>query len=251
MAAISLTPAAPIGRRRARFLTVLRLLAGASTTSLLVVLALILSVFALARPVSAAPATGPSLVSSPESAWTAKSARTVWNDPPLDRPVFIHDRSMTREEPASDRSRSKYGFSATRAPAGATACSFSGATLVLMADGSRKPIEDVQVVDKVLATDPETGETVAREVTHLWVHDDTLVDLVVDGDVITTTEDHPFWNETDGEWQRADQLDEGDLVSGADGDLLEVEGLDWSSARTAAAYNLTVDDIHTYLRGRR
>ncbi len=125
-------------------------------------------------------------------------------------------------------------------------CSFSGATLVLMADGSRKPIEDVKVGDRVLATDPETGETVAREVTHLWVHDDTLVDLTVDGDVITTTEDHPFWNETDHEWQRADLLDEGDRVRGADGDLLEVQGLDWSSARTAAAYNLTVDDIHTY-----
>ncbi|MCP4308037.1 MAG: hypothetical protein GY788_24825, partial [bacterium] len=44
-------------------------------------------------------------------------------------------------------------------------CSFSGATLVLMADGSRKPIEDIEVGDKVLATDPEAGQTIAREVT--------------------------------------------------------------------------------------
>ena len=36
------------------------------------------------------------------------------------------------------------------------ACSFSGATLVLLADGSRKRIEDVDVGDKVLATDPQT-----------------------------------------------------------------------------------------------
>ena len=126
------------------------------------------------------------------------------------------------------------------------ACSFSGSTLVLMTDGSRKQIEDVEVGDKVLATAPEIGETGAREVTHLWAHDDTLIDLVVDGDVITTTEDHPFWNETDGEWQRADQLDHGDFVHSADGDLLEVQGLDQSSTRTATAYNLTVDDIHTY-----
>ncbi len=108
-----------------------------------------------------------------------------------------------------------------------------------MADKSRKPIEDIEVGEQVLATDPETGETVAREVTHLWVHQDTLVDLVVDGDVITTTEDHPFWNKTDQEWQRVDEFDEGDLVRSADGDLLAVQGPDRSGARTATAYNRT------------
>ena len=129
------------------------------------------------------------------------------------------------------------------------ACSFSGSTLVLMADGSRKPIEDVEVGDRVLATDPETGETAARDVTHLWVHQDTVVDLIVDGDVITATEDHPFWNDTDQKWQRADQLDEGDLVRSADGQLLRVDGLEEPTARSATAYNLTVDDIHTYYVG--
>jgi len=118
-----------------------------------------------------------------------------------------------------------------------------------MADGSRKSIEEVNVGDMVLATDPETGETVAREVTHLWVHRDTVFDVVVDGDVITTTEDHPFWNESDEEWQRADQLDEGDLVRGANGHTLEVQGFYKRSARTTTAYNLAVDEVHTYYVG--
>ena len=99
----------------------------------------------------------------------------------------------------------------------AKACSFSGATLVLMADGTKKPIEDVQVGDEVIATDPETGEQVAKTVEHVFVHDDTVTDLVVDGEVISTTEDHPFWSVTDQRFERADQLDAGEQVLGADG----------------------------------
>src|SRR5690606_7255829 len=46
-----------------------------------------------------------------------------------------------------------------------TSNSFAPGTLVLMADGSRKPIEEIKVGDKVLATDPKTGETKAKTVT--------------------------------------------------------------------------------------
>ncbi len=126
------------------------------------------------------------------------------------------------------------------------ACSFSAETEVLMADGTTKPISQIETGDWVLAEDPETGERGGREVTHLWIHQDTLVDLQIDGADVATTEDHPFWNESDGEWQRADALDTGDLVVSADGELLEVDGLDWGSTRTTTAYNLTVDGIHTY-----
>ena len=115
-----------------------------------------------------------------------------------------------------------------------------------MADGTRTPIEEVEVGDRVVASDPETGERAAQEVTHVWAHEDTVVDLVVQGDVITTTEDHPFWNATEGRFQRADQLDAGDEVLTADGRSLSVSGLAAASSRSATAYNLAVADIHTY-----
>ncbi|WP_431883847.1 polymorphic toxin-type HINT domain-containing protein [Micromonospora gifhornensis] len=124
--------------------------------------------------------------------------------------------------------------------------SFSSDTEVVMADGSTKPIGDIEVGNTVLATDPETGKEGAREVTHLWVHQDQLVDLKVDGGDVTTTEDHPFWNETDQQWQASQELDPGDLLYTASGDTLAVTGIDWATARHGAAYNLTVADIHTY-----
>jgi len=126
------------------------------------------------------------------------------------------------------------------------ACSFSADTEVLMADGSTEPISQIVIGDWVLAEDPETGERGAREVTRLWVHPDTLVDLEINGVDVTTTEDHPFWNATDSEWQRADALDRGDLVLTADGDLLAVDGIDWATATTGTAYNLTINDLNTY-----
>ncbi len=46
----------------------------------------------------------------------------------------------------------KYGDDALR-----SACSFGGATVVLMADGTRKPIADIKVGDKVIATNPISG----------------------------------------------------------------------------------------------
>ncbi len=45
------------------------------------------------------------------------------------------------------------------------ACSFAGGTLVLMADGSQRPIAQVRAGDRVIATDPRTGRRSARGVT--------------------------------------------------------------------------------------
>lgn len=47
------------------------------------------------------------------------------------------------------------------------ACSFSGDTHVLMADGTTKPISKIKAGDKVIATDPETGRTESKVVTHV------------------------------------------------------------------------------------
>lgn len=128
-------------------------------------------------------------------------------------------------------------------------CSFDGDTHVLMADGTTKPISSIDVGDQVWATDPETGEEGPRTVTAVWIHDDTLVDLDLDDGAttsVTTTDDHPFWNHTDQQWQPADTLDPGDQLVTSNGGKVTVTGLDWATSHTGTAYNLTIADIHTY-----
>lgn len=129
---------------------------------------------------------------------------------------------------------------------GAQACSFSAATLVLMGDGSTRPISQVAVGDKVTATDPETGEQAAKQVLQQFVHTDDLVDLKTDSGVLETTEDHPFWNATDQAFQRADELDAGDQLISADSQLVVVGGIRQAADGSTLAYNLAVDEIHTY-----
>ncbi len=121
-----------------------------------------------------------------------------------------------------------------------------------MVDGSTKPIEQVDVGDQILATDPETGEQGAREVTHVFVHDDIVVDLLLqDGTVLGTTEDHPFWSETEGRFERADELSVGERVLTARGESIAVYGLSAASSRVERAYNLEVEGVHTYHVGER
>ncbi|MBP2355967.1 hypothetical protein JOF29_007077 [Kribbella aluminosa] len=128
----------------------------------------------------------------------------------------------------------------------AKACSFTGETLVLMADGTKKPISKVEVGDEVLATDPETGEQGPHRVTEVFEHSDDVIDLEVAGDVVTTTANHPFWDATDQRFEPAAELDRGDQVQSADGRRFTIGGLKTTTTHRATAYNLSVEGIHTY-----
>ncbi|MCF6524832.1 polymorphic toxin-type HINT domain-containing protein [Streptomyces sp. JJ36] len=130
--------------------------------------------------------------------------------------------------------------------------SFVPGTEVLLADGTTKPIEELELGDEVVATDPETGETADKTVT-ATIHtkdDKRYVDLTVaDGeggsDVLTTTEHHPFWSESEQEWLDAGELDPGMTLRTDDDTTVAVRVV-----RTYTAlfdtYNLTVQDLHTY-----
>ncbi|MEU4245738.1 Hint domain-containing protein [Actinoplanes sp. NPDC026619] len=125
--------------------------------------------------------------------------------------------------------------------------SFSADTLVLLGDGkTTKKFKDIKVGDEVLATDPETGEQGPRKVTEVWVHQDDLYVLLVDGKKLTTTEDHLFWDATDQRWERTDELDRGDLLQTPAGAAAHVNGFQRRTHKVAAAYNLTVEGLHTY-----
>jgi RHS repeat-associated protein len=130
-------------------------------------------------------------------------------------------------------------------------CSFAGSTGVLMADGSIKAIDQVEPGDEVLATDPETGKKEAKRVQATHGHDDVMLTLVLttatgEKREVVTTEDHPFWSETDQEFQRADQLSAGELVLTAGGGTMEVDAILTEEVAYGPAWNLTVQGLHTY-----
>ena len=126
-------------------------------------------------------------------------------------------------------------------------CSCAGATPVLMASGEHKAIEDIEVGDQVIATDPLTAKQAAMPVTHVWVHEDDLFEFEVNGELIVTTEDHPFWSVTDQTWEGTQSLGRGELVLGADGNVLPVtRPVDLRAHERGSAYNLTVAGAHSY-----
>ncbi|SCX34163.1 Hint domain-containing protein, partial [Mycolicibacterium fluoranthenivorans] len=78
--------------------------------------------------------------------------------------------------------------------------SFSPDTLVLLADGSKRPIAALQVGDRVWSADPDTGRTSGQSVAAVLVnHDTDLLDLTITNpadvaSVVHTTAKHPFYS---------------------------------------------------------
>ncbi len=129
--------------------------------------------------------------------------------------------------------------------------SFTATTLVLMADGTRKPIKDVARGNTVLATDPITGERGPREVTDLIRHGGphTMVAVQLAGaGQIDATDKHPFWVASQRKWVDAIDLKPGDVVLSDRGDQIKVTNLK-TTQQDLTAYNLTVAGLHTYYVG--
>ncbi|MFV2117310.1 ricin-type beta-trefoil lectin domain protein [Streptomyces sp. Act-28] len=137
--------------------------------------------------------------------------------------------------------------------------SFTPGTKVLMADGSTKPIEKVKPGDKVLATDPKTGETRVETVTagikgrglkHL-----VTITIALDGEnaatgsrtvKVTATEGHPFWVPELRQWIDAVDLRSGQLLRTDTGTYVQISAVQRRTAQDATVHNLTVSNLHTY-----
>ncbi|HEX6685093.1 MAG TPA: RICIN domain-containing protein [Candidatus Limnocylindrales bacterium] len=131
--------------------------------------------------------------------------------------------------------------------------SFDPDTPVLLADGTTKKIKNIKVGDRVLATDPQTGHTTAKEVTQLHVNDDwDLAEVnILDEETglttsLETTWHHPFWNTTDDHWTEAADLTPGTRLRDDKGKETQqvISVRIWTGLRQMR--DLTVDDIHTY-----
>ncbi|MER8044802.1 ricin-type beta-trefoil lectin domain protein [Streptomyces sp. NPDC094032] len=134
--------------------------------------------------------------------------------------------------------------------------SFVPGTKVLMADGSTKPIEKVRTGDKVVATDPKTGETrvetVTAEIKGQGLKHLVTVTIDTDGTAgtktakVTATDGHPFWVPELGEWVDATDLDAGAWLETSSGTYVQVTAVRRWTGQGATVHNLTVSNAHTY-----
>ncbi|HEY0638568.1 MAG TPA: polymorphic toxin-type HINT domain-containing protein [Pseudonocardiaceae bacterium] len=136
--------------------------------------------------------------------------------------------------------------------------SFTPDTPVLMANGTTKPISEVRLGDHVLATDPQTGRSGPRPVTHLIVGEGTknLVTLTIDTDgptgnnvgTLTATTNHPLWSPTTTTWTPAGHLKPGNTLTTPDGTPVRVVTTTHHQ-EARRVHNLTIANTHTYYVG--
>jgi hypothetical protein len=88
---------------------------------------------------------------------------------------------------------------------------------------------------------------VPRCVAQVYQRVSLVLDLVVEGRVIGTTGEHPFYVRDRG-WMTAGELRPGHALATADGRWLPVAGIN-DSGRIATVYNVEVEDDHTYFEG--
>jgi hypothetical protein len=125
------------------------------------------------------------------------------------------------------------------------ACNCFTAGIKVLTDEGEKPIEEIEVGDKVLAKDDETGEMAYKEVEWLFQRDvEETYNITVGDEVITTTDEHPFWIVGKG-WVEAKNLVVGDILITSDGKELAIEKIEVKKEHVTV-YNFKVKDFHTY-----
>ena len=115
------------------------------------------------------------------------------------------------------------------------------------------PIEQIRVGDIVLAHNPETGETLPKEVTTLFVNDAGSVwELTIESEDGATelhrvTDNHPYWVEGSG-WVEVKDLQPGMKIATEDGDTVTLDNI-FDTGVVERTFNFEVADFHTYFVG--
>jgi hypothetical protein len=125
---------------------------------------------------------------------------------------------------------------------------FAAGTPILTPEGSRM-IETIRPGDWVMAApdDDPHADPVPRQVEEIFENYLPTLDLHVNGRIIRTTAEHPFWVRGHG-WVDAQQLEPGDLLRTHDGGWVEVRRIA-GPMPPAPVYNMCVAEYHTYFAG--
>ena len=129
--------------------------------------------------------------------------------------------------------------------------SFVPGTMVKMADGSVRAIENVTAGDRVLNAEP--GDTTVQRhdvvLTHRTTTDTRFTDLSVATPsgrrTVTGTSDHPFYDLTTRSWTDAGRLRAGHRLQTLDHGTVKVVAVT-SYTKPQVTFDLTVDGVHSY-----
>jgi hypothetical protein len=120
----------------------------------------------------------------------------------------------------------------------------------MKAFGGDRAIKDIQVGDLVLAAAEHNPHQPAewKRVEEKFVTRARLCHLLVNGQLIRTTGEHPFFAWNKWQWVGAKDLQPGDLLRTHDDRLVAVDSV-IDSGEEEEVYNLRVADYHTYFVG--
>jgi hypothetical protein len=108
-----------------------------------------------------------------------------------------------------------------------------------------RPIEDVQVGDRVFAYDLVAERITERAVLRTFVHHvEALIELRLESTIVRCTAEHPFWVPHAG-WRTAGTLEVGMPLLALDGRVLAIAGIDRLRG-PVTVYNIEVADEHDY-----
>jgi hypothetical protein len=116
--------------------------------------------------------------------------------------------------------------------------------------GVRKPIEQIQVDEMVLARNEfeAHGPLELQRVEELFTRTSPINELEIGDQKIGSTDEHPFYVPAREAYVPARELQAGDQLISHDGRLLRIDAIH-ATLQIASVYNLRVADHHTYFVG--
>jgi predicted lipid-binding transport protein (Tim44 family) len=127
---------------------------------------------------------------------------------------------------------------------------FLAGTPILLADGSKKNIEDIRIGDRLLTSSSE-GVAATAAVRNIFSLDvDEYLEVRIDGMMLRVTREHPFCA-GNGQFRTIGSLTAGDTVYAFNGSSLEKKKiLSITTVREKAiVYNLSADQPNTFVAG--
>lgn len=119
---------------------------------------------------------------------------------------------------------------------------FVAGTLILMADGSHKAIEDVRVGDQILTREHERSDTLVPA-TVASLHRETVRETLLVNGSFGLTDNHVIF--LNGRWTEAKKMKVGDTLLNEKGEWVLVESIT-KVQDTRQVYNFEVENKHSY-----